>query len=134
MRLALWFCCFAAMVVSGCGSGKIKPHGRLLKDGAPIVLKDDEESIQIYLDPVPAEGQKHAGVTYNADYNQADGTFTVLGNDRGGLPPGKYRIAVEHHRRKSDILKGAFGLEKTPFVRDVDGRSEINIDLAKPQS
>ena len=48
------------------------------------------------------------------------------------MPPGKYRIAVEHLRNKQDLLKGAFDETRSPFVRDVDSRTgEVTIDLAK---
>ncbi len=133
MRRIGWCCFLALLVLSGCGSGKLMPKGRLLKDGKPIVLKDEEESMQIFFDPIPAEGQQHPGDMFAARYNREDGTFTVVGKDGTGMPPGKYRIAIEHHRRKSDLLKGAFAADKTPFVRDIDAKTgEIVIDLDKP--
>jgi hypothetical protein len=69
---------------------------------------------------------------YAARYND-DGTFQATGKDGKGLPPGKYKITVEHLRRKKDLLGGAFAAEKTPFVYDIDARTgEIVLDLAAP--
>jgi hypothetical protein len=80
------------------------------------------------------EGQKHPGDVYAARTNETDGTFQVTGKDGKGLPPGKYKITVEHSRKKRDLLGGAFSEDKTPFVRDIDSRTgEIVVDLGKPQ-
>jgi hypothetical protein len=134
MRRLCWCACLLALLLSGCGKSKLKPKGRLLKDGSPLVLKDEEEFVHIFFDPVVAEGEKHPGDRYAADYNRDDGTFVVIGKDGTGLPPGKYRITIEHALRKNDLLKGKFNAENTPFVRDIDARTgEIVLDLDKPQ-
>jgi hypothetical protein len=134
MRRLCWSGCFLAVLLSGCGQSKVKPKGRLLKDGAPVVLKDEDEFVHIFFDPVVAEGQSHPGDVYAANYNRDDGTFEVVGKDGAGLPPGKYRITIEHALRKKDLLQGKFNAANTPFVRDVDGRTgDIVLDLSKPQ-
>jgi hypothetical protein len=51
-----------------------------------------------------------------------------------GLPPGKYRIALEHLKKKQDLFKGAFSGKRTPIVREVTGSDEIVIDLDHPAS
>ena len=54
--------------------------------------------------------------------------------DGRGVPPGKYRIAVEYLRNRNDVLKGAFDTERSPFVRDVNAQTgELVLDLDKPQ-
>jgi hypothetical protein len=41
-------------------------------------------------------------------------------------------VAVEHARKRRDILNGAFDAERSPFVYDVDAKTpEIVIDLVK---
>ena len=57
---------------------------------------------------------------YYADVDQATGTFQPAGKNKKGMPPGKYRVAVEVMKKKKDILRGKFDAEKSPFVFDVD--------------
>jgi hypothetical protein len=130
----MWWPCalLAAFLLAGCGRGLVQPKGRVLKDGAPLALKE-QEYVNIFFIPVVAEGEKHPGDVYAARYNDTDGTFQATGKDGKGLPPGKYKITVEHLRKKRDLLNGAFGVDKTPFVRDIDTRTgEIVLDLARP--
>jgi hypothetical protein len=130
----MWWLCglLAALLLAGCGRGLVQPKGRVLKDGAPLALKE-QEYVNIFFVPVVAQGEKHPGDVYAARYNDADGAFQATGKDGKGLPPGKYKITVEHLRKKRDLLNGAFGADKTPFVRDIDSRTgEIVLDLARP--
>jgi hypothetical protein len=49
-----------------------------------------------------------------------------------GMPPGKYKIIVEHLRHRADIFKGAFDADHTPFTCEVHGSGdEVVIDLAQ---
>ena len=65
--------------------------------------------------------------------DQAAGTFTVAGKDLKGVPPGKYRVAVEWMKKKKDQLRGKFDTVNSPFKFDVDSSTkEIVIDLDKP--
>jgi hypothetical protein len=51
------------------------------------------------------------------------------------MPPGKYRVAIELDRHRSDLLSGRFDAENSPFVFDVDAHTpEIVIDLDQPPS
>jgi hypothetical protein len=134
MRRTWWRCgLLAAFLLVGCGGPVlIRPKGRVLKGGAPLALKE-EEYVNIFFVPVVGEGQKHPGDVYAARYNDADGTFQATGKDGKGLPPGRYKITVEHLRKKKDLLRGAFGPDKTPFVREVTASTrELTLDLDKP--
>jgi Dockerin type I domain len=120
-------------MAAGCGgSGKLQTKGRLLKDGAPLVPAQDE-IVRILFVPLP-EGGARVTDFYVATFNRNDGTFQAVGNDGKGMPPGKYRIAIEHLKDKKDLLKGALSPERSPIMRDVDAKTgEIVLDLAKPQ-
>jgi hypothetical protein len=121
------------VMAAGCGGPvMLQPKGKVLKSGAPLALKDGEDVIVFFV-PVVGEGQKHPGDVYGTRYNEADGTFQVTGKDGKGLPPGKYKITVEHRRGRKDLFQGAFGEDKTPFVRDIDVKTgEIVLDLDNP--
>ncbi len=110
----------------------IQPKGRVLKSGVPLTLKEDEY-VNVFFVPVIAEGEQHPGDVYAANYNDADGTFQATGKNGKGLPPGKYKITVEHLRKKRDLLGGKFNSDNSPFVREVtDSTTELLVDLDKP--
>ena len=120
-----------AVLAAGCGSGMLKTKGRVTKSGEPLVLKPGED-VCLYFYPLNADGTLGKTV-FPAYFNAADSTFQVTGNDRNGMPPGKYRVAVEHTVNKKDLLKGAYDMMKSPYVFDVDSKTkEIVIDLDKP--
>jgi hypothetical protein len=109
----------------------LKTKGRVLKDGAPF-LPGEGEFVRVTFVPIP-EPDKLVEDYYVAQYNGKNGTFEVAGKDLRGMPPGKYRVAIELDKRRSDQLGGQFSAESSPFVFDVDARTrEIVIDLAKP--
>ena len=81
--------------------------------------------------PVTPEGGPPLN-TYIAAFNPSDGTFRAVGPDGNGIPPGKYRIAVEHSRKRKDLFHGSFDGEHSPFVFDIDASTQdIVIDLDK---
>jgi hypothetical protein len=58
-----------------------------------------------------------------------------VGPDGKGIPPGKYRLALEHLKKKQDLFRGAFDGDRSPIVREVTNNSqEILIDLDNPSS
>jgi hypothetical protein len=121
-----------AMLACGCGGdGRFQARGRLIKDGAPFKLGQGEGMRIVF---VPVEPGESTFETYAAILEE-DGSFKVIGKDGKGLPPGKYRVTVEHLKKKADLFKGAFSGKKTPIVREVtDGANEIVIDLDHPTS
>ena len=79
-----------------------RPRGRVLKGGQPFVVPEGEYVRLIFV-PVVESGNPHE--TYVAEYNRQNGSFKVAGKDLQGMPPGKYKIAVEHLRKRADLLK-----------------------------
>ena len=126
-RLAVVF--LAVLCLGGCGEKMLKTRGRVVKGGVPF-LPGKDEFVRVTF--VPAD-QERPPDYYVAQYNREDGTFEVAGKDLRGMPPGRYRVAIELDRRRSDLLKGKFDAERSPFVYDVDGATtEIVIDLDRP--
>jgi hypothetical protein len=125
--IALFLLC--ALALSGCGGDdKLRARGRVVKGGAPFTVPE-EEYVRVTFYPIPADGGRPNN-TYVATYSNGDGTFQVVGADGKGLPPGKYRVSVEHERGRKDLFKGAYDAERSPFVFDVDSAGkEIVIDL-----
>ena len=121
----------ALCLLAGCGDGRLCTRGRVVKDGQPLLPKEGE-SVRVTFVPILPDGKPPAD-HYFAEFNPADGTFRPAGKDKKGMPPGKYRVAVEYKRQKQDVLRGAFDEDRSPFVFDVDsGTPEIVIDLDRP--
>ncbi len=122
-----------ALLAAGCGGdGFLRPKGRVVRGGEPIALKDGED-LGVFFYPLTGDG--HLGKTvYPAYFNAADSTFLVTGSDCRGLPPGRYRVAVELKKDKKDVFGGAFNMNNSPFVVDFDSKTgEVLIDLNKPR-
>jgi hypothetical protein len=120
-----------AVLVAGCGDGRLKTRGQVLKDGTPYAV-EETDVVRVTFVPLPDDGAKVLD-WHTAVFKKADGTFVAFGKDGRGVPPGKYRIAVEHLRHKKDMLNGAFDPEKSPFVREVRSSADtLTLDLAKP--
>jgi hypothetical protein len=120
-----------ALTLFGCSSkAKLTAKGQIIKGGAPLTVPQ-EEYVRVTFHPIPADGSR-ARNTYVAVYDRSDGKFTVVGADGQGLPPGKYRVAVEHERKRQDIFEGAFDADRSPFIVEVSSSSkEFVIDLDK---
>ena len=119
------------LLIGGCGgSGKLQTRGRILKNGAPY-LPPEGDIVRVMFVPIP-EGKEKVTDFHMANFDPEDGTFQAAGKDLKGVPPGKYRIAIEQLHRRADIFKGAFDAERSPFVQEVNSSTgEIVIDLAK---
>jgi hypothetical protein len=118
-----------ALFLSGCGDGRFKAKGRVVRKGAPFTMAEGEGMRMTF---VPVEAGEKTFDTYAVVYNK-DGSFEVIGKDGKGLPPGKYRIGLEHLKQKQDLLEGAFAAANTPIIREVTNTSgEIVIDLDNP--
>jgi hypothetical protein len=105
--------------------------GRVVKGGQPFTVPDDD-FVRVSFIPVK-DNSDGPNTTYIAEYNNREGTFKAIGPDLTGIPKGKYRVTVSHERGKKDLLKGAYDIDNTPFVFDIESSSqEIVIDLDTP--
>jgi len=79
-----------ALALTGCGSKNVKVHGKVLKDGKPMVVSEDT---YVTVSFVP-EGRPAAGTadpersSYSAKFEPKSGSYTVQ------LPPGQYRTML----------------------------------------
>jgi hypothetical protein len=135
-RLLSWPAAAAllCLLAAGCGGDrKLQTRGRVMKGGQPLLPKE-EESVRVTFVPILPDG-KPPSDHYFAEFNPADGTFQSAGKDKKGMPPGKYRVAVEYKQKKRDVFGGKYDENRSPFVFDVDSQTpEIVIDLDHPPS
>jgi hypothetical protein len=151
--LALWIA--SLFLSSGCGDAgnTIWVTGNLLKGGAKYEPPADQlVSVTFVALEVKDKDGKQVGSNepYLADYDPADGSFSVRGVDGKGIPPGKYRIAVTQKMRReafdaanpkpkrkgpnreTDTLNNKFGLDTSPITREIPKSTRLEIDLDKP--
>ena len=125
------FAAALCLMVPGCGDGKLQTHGRLVKDGQPLLPKQGE-SVRVTFVPILPDGKPPAD-HYFAEYDPSHGTFRSAGKDMKGMPPGKYRVAVEYKQQKQDLFGGRLDENQSPYVFDIDSRTpELVIDLDHP--
>jgi hypothetical protein len=112
---------------SGCGKRKAKIQGTVLKDGKPIQVSKTGH-VAVTLIPVVKEGEDFT--TYPARADEQGNFETAV-----PIPAGKYKIAVQQFdpTPQVDALKGAFSPNSTKIVRDIDGKTPLKIDIAKPE-
>jgi hypothetical protein len=124
-----------AVLLSGCGGPTLyKVNGRLVKQGQPF-RPGEKEIVRVVFVPVKEGESATETGGYRAEFNSEDGSFKVVGENGRGMPPGKYRVCIQVVKNHKDILKGAFGPTRSPFVREITGSSdEVVIDLDKPTS
>ncbi|HLW64492.1 MAG TPA: hypothetical protein VKS79_04170 [Gemmataceae bacterium] len=120
----------SAIAICGCGGDrKLKAKGKVVKGGVPFTVPA-EEYVRVTFYPMPADGSRPNN-SYVAVYDRTDGNFTVVGPDCKGLPPGKYKVAVEHERKRKDLFQGEYDADRSPFTVEVNSSSkEFVIDLA----
>jgi hypothetical protein len=120
-----------AVVLAGCATdGKLNTKGVVLKDGAPLKIGPDD-SLRVILVPIPEDGGRPMTL-YAGEFNADNSTFIVKGPDGHGMPPGKYRVAVEHMRARKDLFNGAFSTEKSPFIVTIQNSTdEITVDVGQ---
>src|SRR5580765_4198019 len=88
-----------ALSAAGCGGKKLlRTEGRLLKGGEPFI-PEEGQNIQITFVPITKDGKPPKN-HYYADVDQETGTFVPDGAQKMGMPPGKYRVAVELMKKK----------------------------------
>lgn len=121
--------CLAASGVvwglSGCkpvekGPPTFTVSGRVTKGGEPLPL--DEAMARAAAASVRLTfymfDDNNMLVSSNSTQTQIDGTFTI-----GRLPPGRYRVGIEHYNGPpNDLLRGRFG-ERSPI--DIDVQADV---------
>lgn len=133
----------ACLAIVGCGSGEsgVTVKGRVIEKGGPVSIADYQEGVNcIRVVFVPLnEGGATTAVPSQSSNAKQDGSFEIAGNMGNGIPPGKYRVAVQkmsdgpNGPAEVDPWKGRFGVNSSPFVFEVkEEMRPIDIDLSNP--
>jgi hypothetical protein len=122
--------------IAGCGNndGLLRTRGFVVRGDEGFVTPEGQH-LQIQFVPIPKNG-KPPNMYYAAEVNQDTGEFRPVGPMLKGMPPGKYRVALELlDEKKKDVFDGKFDTEQSPFVFDVeDETDEMIVDLDSPEA
>ena len=116
------------VLVVGCNRQKTATvTGTVVRGGQPIAVSGTGV-LQITL--VPDVGPSENYTSKMAECDRATGKFQIP-----DVKPGKYKIGVEQFDPSplSDKLNGAFRAENGKIAREIDGKTPLMIDLAKPE-
>lgn len=115
----------AVAVLPGCSSAPVKATGKVVKGGQPAPLSD-KGMYQITL-----ISDSDASKTFPVEAKQ-DGTFTVTGPTGNGVPPGKYKVAIQAmdpYDKRVDKFGNRFTADKTTLTVEIPGSGELVVDV-----
>lgn len=133
------------VALAGCGVGgprRVIVKGRVVEGGKPLELKGDQFKagalrVEVTFYPLDNAGKvDQSKKSYGVGVGE-DGSFTLDGEDRKGIPVGKYKVALRFTdpmyrtpKGQGDRWEGKFALDKSPFTFDIqDASKEIVIDI-----
>jgi hypothetical protein len=116
------------VMVSGCGR-PVPVSGRLLYNGEPLTGRGPDDITMTFCRVV--DGKDQWAELKRVDVNQEQGTFQLP----VGLVPGTYRITVHQRDPQTgkDRFQDAFRQGTSPLLREVTGKDELVLDLARPE-
>jgi len=117
----------AACLAGGC-SGSKQVNGKITQGGQPMTLSDKGMFILSF------NPENATAPTYNAT-TKPDGTFTIVGPENKGIPPGKYKVNLQAMDPYSpsggtDKLGGKYVPGKSTLVVEI-GKGDLVIDVPK---
>jgi hypothetical protein len=127
-------CLALCLLLPACSTGPkpIKVKGTVVYNGKPYMV-DTKGSINLTFVPIVDADTPHD--KYPTRMNKEDATFVVLGRNSTGIPPGKYRIAVNlmvpNMTDEMTEMNAKFTEKDSPIVLDIAGDAPVLVDLAK---
>ena len=146
---------FAALPGCGGPGNTVWVSGKVLKGGSKYTPPEGQVlGLTFYAMEIrdPSGTTVKSSEPFEADVNDAEGTFNVPGPEGRGIPPGKYRVAVTQKMlreafeaarpkaapgkkpitRETDFLDDKFGPTTSPIVREIKESTELMVDLDRP--
>lgn len=111
----------------GCNQRRlVTVTGSVVRNGQPLVC-GPTGYVQITLQPDVGADEQY---TTRIGRCEKDGSFKIP-----EVPPGKYKIGVEQFdpNPQTDKLNAVYRAGDSKVIREIDGKTPVNIDLAKFQ-
>jgi len=128
-------CCLTlCLLFTACASEEklVKVNGKL-KEGEQPFKMDPNGSISVSFVPIVAEGTHFS--TYPATVERTDMSFVVPGRKGKGIPPGKYRVAIQlrtpEASEKINEQNQRLSKQHSPIMVEVNDETPLIIDVAK---
>lgn len=126
-----------SLVSLGCSPDKyarantVKLKGKLTDNGEPLFVEGLENAtgmIKVGFHPI-VEGRPVEEVT--SATVDLEGNFVLT----DGIMPGEYLVTVGQFQPypQNDLLKGKFSVRKSPIRKTIDGDTELDIDISRPE-
>lgn len=131
----LFHCALALSLIclTACGKPKVTPNGKLMKGGKPFTVS---QKGMFVITLYPEGGNPNDGIPVDVEQ---DGTFKIVGKQRKGITPGKYKVAIQAldpYGQKSgdspggnDKLQGKFTADKTTLTVEVPAQGDVVITI-----
>ena len=124
-----------ALLAAGCAGKYVPVSGRVTLAGQPYPMHPSgDEELAVFLLGLKPTGER-TEYFYSAMADKA-GSFVVYGPERKGLPPGKYRVALNSNfvppgvRDKPGKFWAKYGQDNSPILCEVtDSTVELTIDV-----
>jgi hypothetical protein len=109
-------CLMVAVMLPGCGSGKVRVTGKVLKNGQPLKVSKDVLVTLTFADPDKKDQ------TYSAKFDYDTGTYQVE------VPPGKYHATcIVAEKGQPPLTAGKDAAKK---VYDLtSGNQQVDIEV-----
>ena len=124
MRLAILM--LAAGLAAGCGGDTVRVSGRIVQNGQPYTANLSGDTPDTFAIDLVGNGFIFSATP------AGDGTFTVPGSAKSGVPRGTYKITVLHSGfmgEGGDRFKARYALEKTPLSVELTKSADLVIDV-----
>ncbi len=134
MRALFALLACVCLCVVGCSSGSptFKVSGTLQNDGKPYTAPKGSSVLITF---VPVELKNMQVDTYPTKMKAEDSSFLVPGREGNGIPPGKYRVALQQMvpggSDEINAMNERFSSTKSPIIVEVKDATPIVIDIAK---
>ena len=125
------------LLTIGCGKegystpGAVKLSGTLTDNGEPLFVEGIENGTGMIVVGFHAIVEGEAGPEISSAHVDLDGNFEIP----QGIEPGEYLVTVHQWEPypQKDLLKGKFTARKSKIIRQIDGDTVLDIDLANPE-
>lgn len=115
-------------ICAGCGkkNNNINVTGSVVRNGQPLAVSKNGY-VQVTIQPDIDPGK--AFTPRLGECDKTTGKFEIR-----DVPAGRYKVGIQQFDPDptTDKLKGAFYVETGKIVRDLDGKTPLDIDLDKP--
>ena len=116
-----------AVTFAGCSPSKIKVNGKILKNGAPLIVSEDTLVTLQFIPDLKGADAVNDAKTYSAKFDQKTGAYSVE------MPPGKYKtkfvMALPAKKNPDGKLNAPSPPVQSDKVYELTKNQELDIEV-----